>query len=517
MLAIPKRRKVRDYYKDDSNFVFHKVALKETLYSLAKQYGVEIEQIMRYNKKELRKGLQAGEVIRIPRQVVEKPGDKKSQTDSAKPKLMAIDTLYPELAKDFKCDTLLLEKTQVPVKIALLLPFMLEENKRYNKPDTTDKDTQQDQYSIYPPTLNFIQFYEGFLLAIDALKKNGLSVELFVFDTEGDSSYVKRILKDKNLEQIDMIIGPVYSYNAKIVGNYAKKKKIPMISVLSNSSEIIENNPYALQVNPSLKTEVKQAVRFIAGIAPKNNVILICNEHIADIDLMDVYEQELLKHFNYEYARVSDTNLIIKEVPYTDSLENYIDDFMSATKKNIIIIPSERETYINELFNKIYPFTIDYKIQFFGLPVWPRFSSIERDYYYDLELLYYTPFYIDFDSKTVIDFIKNYRKYYKTDIDKISSEGYNFALLGYDIGSFFLGAYKKYGKNIVLCIDQFDKKAKQTKFNFKKSNTLNGFENQAISFIKFEDANYSEIKIDPKEFIILEQNKSILDSIDYDY
>ncbi|APG59942.1 amino acid ABC transporter substrate-binding protein [Christiangramia salexigens] len=49
-----------------TQFREHRVERKETLYSLSKQYGVEIEDIKRFNKQLYSKELQVGELIRIP-------------------------------------------------------------------------------------------------------------------------------------------------------------------------------------------------------------------------------------------------------------------------------------------------------------------------------------------------------------------------------------------------------------------------------------------------------------------
>lgn len=48
------------------SFTSHKVEKKETLYSLSKQYNVEIEEIKKYNKQLYSKELQKGETIQIP-------------------------------------------------------------------------------------------------------------------------------------------------------------------------------------------------------------------------------------------------------------------------------------------------------------------------------------------------------------------------------------------------------------------------------------------------------------------
>ncbi|MCF4101271.1 LysM peptidoglycan-binding domain-containing protein [Gillisia sp. M10.2A] len=64
-LVIPVEEKMADTNAPVS-FQSHKVDRKETLYSLSKEYNVDIEEIKKYNKQLYSKELQKGEIIQIP-------------------------------------------------------------------------------------------------------------------------------------------------------------------------------------------------------------------------------------------------------------------------------------------------------------------------------------------------------------------------------------------------------------------------------------------------------------------
>ncbi len=74
------------------NFKTHKVAKKETLYSLANKYQVEIEDIKRYNKHLYSKELQRGEEIKIPVIADNRTVARISETSSEKIKEQITDT-----------------------------------------------------------------------------------------------------------------------------------------------------------------------------------------------------------------------------------------------------------------------------------------------------------------------------------------------------------------------------------------------------------------------------------------
>ena len=99
--------------------------------------------------------------------------------------------------------------------VALLLPFF---SQMINEEMGVPLDTIAEEGTYVPLQRqqglrgkSFAEFYEGFLLAVDSMKKTGFSVNLHVYDTERDTMKTKKIVRDMSLIQPDLIIGPVYS------------------------------------------------------------------------------------------------------------------------------------------------------------------------------------------------------------------------------------------------------------------------------------------------------------------
>ncbi len=71
-------------------------------------------------------------------------------------------------------------------------------------------------------SLDFIEMYEGILLASDTLRSLGMNVNIHTFDIKGDTIELTRIINAGKLERMDLIIGPVYSHNLSIVAGLCK-------------------------------------------------------------------------------------------------------------------------------------------------------------------------------------------------------------------------------------------------------------------------------------------------------
>ncbi len=488
VIKIPKDYKP----KKETKYIEHKVKKKETLYSLSKQYNVSIENILDINQKNKEEGLRHKQIIKIP--VYEDDSiditDTTPMTDSLQARMYPMhDTLLSKYYLTVDCDTIQKKYLDDTIDVALLLPFMIEMNKKYQEPDTIwiNKNNHifklREKNNLYPSSQRSLEFYEGVLLALEKIKETGASVHLHTFDTRKDSATVEQILKENKMKQMDLIIGPAYSSNLEIAAKYALEHKIPIVSPLSSNCEALKNNPYCIKINPSIDYELDHYMAYISKFYNKN-IIMVYENHIADIDLIQLSKEKLMKYYSY---RNKMKDVVYKEIIYNDTSGLDIEHALKKDTANYVIVPSRRESIVSSVLGKLNALKIDYKIKVFGMPIWPRFRNIDLENYYALGLIHYTPFFIDFNNDDIKDFISRYRKRFKTDPYQISASGYNYSMMGYDITMYFLTAIKTYGENFRYCINEVDYKPLQTDFNFCQIQPISGFENRNLLYIKYKD------------------------------
>ena len=164
---------------------------KETMYRICRKFNISSYELIKLNPK-LKEGVKAGMTIKIPVQAEE------MMTEPATTMLSERDV-----------NALLSEPKSIErvnsVKVALLLPFMTNEA----IPST---ETQR-----------FIEYYEGFLLAVDSLKNTGCSIDLSVYDTGNGTKKLKEILKEDALKNANLIIGAVQNDQIGPVAEFAQK------------------------------------------------------------------------------------------------------------------------------------------------------------------------------------------------------------------------------------------------------------------------------------------------------
>jgi len=315
-LVIPSNAVAKTTVSTPEKVVYHEVLPKETKYSIAKKYGVTIEELEKRNpeiipnlaigQKLIIKGTAPKVVAAAPQKEMVKPIVPKVNyiTYVVKPK----ETLYslskmsglsqdeflflnPALANGVeigmeikvseyaaipkeveikKTYTSLSKNSNDRKKMVLLLPFNLTKIEG----DTVNSITNRLKKDKF---LNMtLDFYSGALIAIDSAKSIGIPVDISIFDSQEtkNSSNISAIHQQHNLETVDAIIGPFYQNNVEKTAALLSNTNVAVISPLSK--DIGESLPNLYQTIPTADA-LKRAV-FDYMIAKGGNIIAVVDK-----------------------------------------------------------------------------------------------------------------------------------------------------------------------------------------------------------------------------------------------
>jgi hypothetical protein len=108
-----------------------------------------------------------------------------------------------------------------------------------------------------------LDFYEGAKLAIDTLSKQNIQISLRAYDTERNVDKLNRYLETEEIKNADLIIGPVFQEENKIVQDFSAQYRINVIHPFSNLSETIGMNPHAFLFQPTAETLGRKSADFL--------------------------------------------------------------------------------------------------------------------------------------------------------------------------------------------------------------------------------------------------------------
>jgi ABC-type branched-subunit amino acid transport system substrate-binding protein len=124
-------------------------------------------------------------------------------------------------------------------------------------------------------SFRFINFYEGFLLAVDSMNDAGMKLNLFVYDVDNTEEKINRVLHASELSRMDLIIGPLFSEAFKKLADFAKIYEINIINPLSAREEVIFGNPNVFKIKPSSSSQIDKLTLFIQDHFPESNVVIV--------------------------------------------------------------------------------------------------------------------------------------------------------------------------------------------------------------------------------------------------
>ncbi|MBT3242624.1 MAG: LysM peptidoglycan-binding domain-containing protein [Bacteroidetes bacterium] len=498
-LKLPRTQiqAVRESFEpvDTLGYIFHKVKALETLFSLSRLYGMSVKEIKEANP-ELRWGLNTGEVIRIPSASgTSLFAAELSDTLVIKPDISNNEIFSRDHLTDDGCGGSVRPHDEIRFKVAFLLPLFVNTNDTLHLNDTII----YPENDVYARTIPFLEYLEGSLLAIDSLRKSGLSMDIRIYDTERSPSVVRDLVTSGKLNDVDLIFGPVYPETIEIASIFSRLKHIPLVSPLSSRGIGIEDNPYLFQVNPTEGLQHELASIYLSRFYDKN-ILLVKDTN----DYNRVTNRYSRRIFNYLTYKVNPKDIRYRDILFTDkdrsisledSLAFRLEDVLSLGRENLVIIPSTNKVFVADVINRLNNLTLHYDITVFGNPQWGRFDALQLESLYKLNLHYYTNFsnpYVNYGDSLTLDVCKRHRLNW-------NNEPTRFSFQGFDVTYYFIRALYLFGRDMVDNVDCWpiilNHPTLQTNFHFTRKSPAYGFENQALSIVRYNPETLVKEKI----------------------
>ena len=437
----------------------HKIQRKETVYSISRMYGITEEELMAANPEIKNKKLKKGKYLCIPyaqKKVVETPKAPTQQEDST----LTDAQLFDKNKKE--------SKKIATIKAAIVLPF--------NTDGTGTKDEQ----------VRMVEYYEGFLMAVDSLKEKGVSIDLYTYDSGKTTASVKQILNKPEMKTMDIIFGPAHADQVKPMAEFAEKNNLRLVVPFTSKGDDVFNNPSVYQINTPQSYLYSEVYEHYLRKFPNAHVVFL------DANTGHTDKADFIKGLKEE---LKSRQMTFKELKGEDINPEGMKLVVDSLRENVIIPTSGR----NVALIKILPQMIvtsrehpSYNMKLFGYPEWQTYTDDHLASFFELDTYFYSSFYTNNLFPEAIRFINAYRKWYSKDMANTFPK---YGMLGFDTAYFFLLGLHKYGSNFEDNMNQMMITPIQTGFKFDRVNNWGGFINRKVFFVNFTK-NFELIKLD---------------------
>lgn len=425
------------------------VKKKETIHSIAQKYKLTVDQILRYNPgiKEVKKG----DVVYLPIQKADITKKEKSHNDAPEVSYEDVQAIYQRLYPN---------DNDGETNVALILPFMLNR----------EVDARSALYTEY---------YQGFLMAVDSLKRQGASINVYAYDTDASAMNVQAILNQEVMKTMDLIIAPEMDELIKMVADFGLKYNINVLNTFSLKNDAVLTNPRVFQLNiPHSYLTAESIDRFIREFHD-HEVIFVRDGENDKKEFVDALQEELVRQ-----------NIPYFDFAYEEDLFVELNDTIENRDGKLVVVPlSGSKRTLSRIIAPLVAFKEarkDQEISVFGYPEWLTQINTYLLDFHKLNTHLFSRFYANPLSPEMKMLDRRFLYWYNKDMAAVNPR---YAVLGFDTGMYFLQAIRNGGRSFANYSELPASQSIQTDFVFERINSWSGFINKSFYFIRFTPDN----------------------------
>ena len=312
-------------------------------------------------------------------------------------------------------------------------------------------------------------FYSGALIALDSLQKMGYKFKVNVYDSEGD---IKKITSNAGVQNSQVVIGPFTTKSFNTVAELITNNKTAVLAPLANKNIIL--NPNVYQTLPSDEVQQAQMISYLNKNYSDENMIILADSK--NTGLRDKLERA------FPNAKV-----------VTEMSANGFSNALNYSKENIVLLQSNDIGYVslavrllhnalkvkkNNTHPKIVLATVERGNVFDS-------SSLSNNQLSDLRFTYPT---VNKYSNGSDSFSARYQKTYGILPSKYAIRGFDLtmdAVLRLGVSGNLNSTNTRIGETSFL----------ENKFAYlKNSYKGGGYENQGVYIVQYDNMEIKEVK-----------------------
>ena len=472
-IPVPEQQ-ARAEKKRKKDFLTHKVKAGQTLYAIARDYGISVAALREDNPSINPQALAVGETLWVRRSMMGSSTEAEAQAEMMEYAdnlnratgddgydhhvVQAGETIYSlsrrfglseeeftqlnDLKDGLKAGAMV-RVPRAKTEVVQTQEAMAEEVAHTPVADVAfhslPKDERLDVALMLPMSINdrpnasYVEFYQGFLLGMETLKEQGGGeAKLTVYNTGHDQLKVSEIVSSTLFEGTDLIVGPVYEDELAPVVRYAEQNSVPVVSPLATLEAV--QSPAIYQLSPSPRKKYDKVADLVDGSR----------------DIYMIYAQQYDKEFeqeakellhgrpyaSYTYSFDDQKSVFTPRDAATPVIET-IDTVMKAERPCLFVVLANGETDVDRILGTLSSASValterseksaPYVVM--GTSRWGRFNNIDHTSYFNNNVVMISTYHAKRDVESVREFDSRYIESYGTLPSLYAYRGYDTAMM----------------------------------------------------------------------------------------
>lgn len=436
IISVPDTEEIPD---PQDGFLMHRIEKGETFFSIGQIFNISEEKLIAINP-QLKEGVKEGMLIKLPKIVTE----------------MSTEAFVSAIIPNKE------------IKAILMLPFMSNRpNMDFAKNKTADVATD---------------FYLGAMMALDSVKKQGLSVDMKVFDTQNSKTKLSSLLASGNLNNADVMIGPLFFGNVEFVSGILKNKEVTIVSPISQKDHSPLLNGKLIQSAVSEDKMMDKVLSYIKRNYNGENLLVVTDTARASIPMVNKVLNAL-----QPLDSLQEITVLMPEKGYIKRdlfLQN-----IKSTNGNSIILVTNDAIVTTDVLQNLGALPIKTEATLFGFNKGSNFKNVSNNDLSRVNFHYAVSNYVDDEDKEVQRFITAYRR-------KNYAKPSEYSFMGFDVTYDVLVRLATY-EDVTSALNAGYSKRGSLKFEYINNGVNKGFSNQGVHLLKYD--GYTIVKIEEEE------------------
>ena len=368
------------------------------------------------------------------------------------------------------------------VYVSVVMPLNLD---KINEISTSKFDIEQRGKKDYK-VFEFIQFYEGILMALDEIQSRGIDVVLNVVDLSSDNDEdVERAYVSHNVANSDFIIALLVKKPFHKLAELAKQSQVFVINPFSSREDIIKDNPYVIKYMPSTEGTVK-GILDIMSTKHKGGHLYVLHSNSKSLAtdekaFHDEFEKQLqarkdIKYTFFDWA--ANAKLLSTLKTTTD---NVLVSIYNSTDKN------KNRIFATTLLNRLSPLNNNVPTLITVNNYLTEYPNVDFEQLQHLMYTTVTIGYLNYDNSRHKAFIDTYKDKFHTEPNTL------YAGVAHDIMLYFTTALSQQGAEFWRNPQKFSSPDGMLfPFLLHQSSSTGGYENQQADI--YQMVNYKLVK-----------------------
>ena len=328
-----------------------------------------------------------------------------------------------------------------------------------------------------------IEFYQGLLMAVDSVKRQGCSVEVTALHSGSSAAAMDSLLMNAPLGQCDVIFGPLDASQLPALADYCDLRGIRLVVPFSSLTTQVGGHPLHYLVNAPRHAVQKQASWYVQALYPNDNFVVLesgeKNEEGANL-------VERVR------AEMDGNNIYVRQLSISAN-DSIFTEALDTEKTNVILVNSSTLNALHALLNKLRPFAAQhpqYRFSLFGYPAWQSYAAQTQNDLYRFDTYIYATFYRDPLDKRVTDFEQRFESNFGR---AVSATFPRYGLFGFDLGYYFLSGLGLFGDQLEAHLTDIPYTPLQHALEFQSQGDADGYINHFVQLVHYDSNQSTEI------------------------